>query len=945
MTYVCIVLFLMIGTLSAATISGKVTDSTTGDYLPGANVFLEGTNFGSATDRSGEFRIVEVEPGDYVLVADYIGYESFTQDIRVTISDDLNRVDFSLIASFINLDEVIVSSLRSGEAKALSQQKTSEKIVNVISNDQIEKFPDPNAAEALSRLPGVSVQKDHGEGRYVIIRGSAARLNSTQINGTTLPSPEADNRNVSLDVIPSDLLAGIEVSKALTPDMDGDAIGGSVNLISKTAFDFDKRIIKADVTGGYKALRGTTGQKATFTFADIFMDGKLGVLVGGSYNNDNRATDNIEMGWGDSYEFVTDEVDEWEVEEEDDGSLDSTAIYVLEETDGKVLQEMELNYYDVQRKRVGLSINFDYKLNKNSTFSLKYLNNNYKDLENKQRFKLSFDEPDEEEPGTGWSNANTTSGAALERELKHRTSESIINSLVFAGKHHFNVLDLDYSISQATASEVRTPSRNIVFESEGWDFTTDFGDYDYPTFATSGGDFNDPGEYEFKENEWKDGESTEDKDLTAALNIKMPYSFGNIVGSFKAGGKYKNKDKNSDKTNERIYEWDGDEDLTLEDLSNTLEGSEYLGDHYDHQMGIDPDLFNEFFDDNYESFESEPGLEANYYETWDANEVITAGYGMTTLKMGKITLLAGARYEATSTTYNGWKGDLALVEDGDAEMEPVSDSYDYSNFLPMVHFRYDLNQKTVIRTAFTQTMSRPDYITLVPYQKFDDGELEVGNPGLIPTTATNLDLMVEYYIGKLGIVSAGVYSKTLADYIYNRVIEPEDMFFGDEEVEEILEPVNGADATISGFELQWSQQLTFLPGILSGLGIYTNYTHTSSEANYYDRDPTAMPGQADNVGNVALSFEAGGFTARASMNFHGMYLEEVGGDEDEDVYYADNAQMDLSFTYDLKSGIKLYADVVNLNNSPLVYYEGSEETPLQREYYSQGFRMGAKFNF
>ena len=945
MTFIAIALFLAVSALSAATVSGVITDSRTGDYLPGANVMLEGTNFGSATDRSGEFRITGVPEGEYVLVANYIGYDKTSQAITVTFDSDLNRVDFELTASYIGLDEVIVSVLRTGEAKALSQQKSSDKIQNVISTEQIEKFPDPNAAEALSRLPGVSVQKDHGEGRYILIRGSAARLNSTQINGNTLPSPEDDNRNVSLDVIPSDLLAGIEVSKALTPDMDGDAIGGSVNLISKTAFDFDKRVSKADFTGGYKALRGGVGEKATFTFADIYMDGKLGVLIGGSYNNDNRATDNIEMEWGDAYETVTNIVDEFEVD--DDDITDTTWIYEVDEIeDVKVLNDMQMNYYDVRRQRVGMSANFDYKLNKNSTFSIKFLNNNFKDFEDKQRYRLRFDKSvDEEEPGTGWTDENTIVGARIERELKHRTSESIIQSVAFGGEHHFDALDLDYNLSHATASETRTPSRNIVFTGKGIDFTTDVSDYTYPTFSVDNGfDLNDASEYEFDEMEYKDGESTEDKDLTASLNIKMPYTFGNVVGSLKLGGKYKDKNKNSDKTNELIYEWDGDDDLTLEGMTNELDGSEFMDGNYDHQMGIDPDKFNEFWEDNGD-FESEPGLEANFYETWDANEVITAGYGMTTLKMGKISVVAGARLEMTSTTYNGWKGDLALVEDGDAEMEKVSDSYDYSNFLPMVHLRYDLNDKMVIRTAFTQTMSRPDYITLVPYQKFDDGELEIGNPGLIPTTATNLDLMVEYYIGKLGILSAGVYSKTLADYIYNRVVEPEDMLFGDEEVEEILEPVNGADATISGFEVQWSQQLTFLPGILSGLGIYTNYTHTTSEAQYFDRDPTTMPGQADNVGNVAVSFEAGGFTARASMNFHGMYLEEVGGDEDEDIYYADNTQTDLSFTYDLNSGIMLYADIVNLNNSPMIYYQGGEDFPIQREIYSQGFRMGAKFNF
>jgi len=944
MTFVCIVFFLAASCLSAATLSGTITDSQTGKFLPGANVMLEGTNYGSASDRTGEYRIVNVPPGEYVIKVNYIGYEPFSQDIGVTASGDLNRFNFSLVACDIGLEEVVISVLRSGQAKALSQQKSSEKIVNVISTEQIEKFPDPNAAEALSRLPGVSVQKDHGEGRYVIIRGTPANLSSTQLNGTNLPSPEDDNRNVSLDVIPSDLLAGIEVSKALTPDMDADAIGGSVNLISKTAFDFDKRIIKADFTGGYKPLRGSTGEKATFTFADTYMGGKLGVLIGGSYNNDNRGTDNVEMDWGDAYEFVTNNVDEFEVDEDD--ITDTTWIYEVEETDGKVLNELALAYYDVQRQRVGLSVALDYKLNDNSTFFVKFLNNNYKDVEAKQVLTLRLDKSvDEEEPGTGWSDPNTITGARIERELKDRTSVSTIQSIVLGGIHHFNAFDLDYSLSQASAAETREPSRNTVFTAKGFDFTTDISDVDYPTYAvTNGMDLNDPGEYEFDEMEFKDGEATEDKDLTAALNFKMPYTLGNIVGSFKAGAKLRDKAKSSDKTKELLYSWEGDDDLTMEGLTTSLDGANLLDGHYAHEMGIDNDKYNNFWEGN-SNFESEPGLEANYYETWDAKETITAGYGMTTLKMDKITLLAGARFEMTSNEYNGWTGDLAKVEDGEEEMVKASDAYDYTNFLPMMHLRYDVNEKLIIRTAFTQSISRPDYITLVPYQKFDDGELEKGNPGLIPTTATNFDLMVEYYIGKLGILSAGFYSKTLADYIYNKVDEPEGMMFGDEEVEEVIYAVNGDNATLSGFEVQWNQQLTFLPGMLSGLGLYTNYTYTTSEAIYYDREATTLPGQAKHVGNVAVSFEAGDFTARASMNFHGKFIEEIGGDVDEDVYYADNAQTDLSFTYDLNSGVVLYADIVNLNNSPLLFYQGDETKPIQRELYYQGYRVGAKFDF
>ena len=338
-------------------------------------------------------------------------------------------------------------------------------------------------------------------------------------------------------------------------------------------------------------------------------------------------------------------------------------------------------------------------------------------------------------------------------------------------------------------------------------------------------------------------------------------------------------------------------------------------------------------------------MEAIYYETWDATEDVTAFYGMTNIDFGQLSILAGARVEMTNTTYNSWEGDLALAEDDVSAMTVTSGSNEYTSVLPMIHVRYDMNDKTVIRAAFTQSLARPDYISLVPFISFDDGDMESGNPELDPTMATNLDVMVEYYVGTLGIISAGFFSKTLSDYIYNKVEEPDGLLYGDEEVEEWVYPVNGEDATLSGFEVQWQQQLTFLPGLLSGLGIYTNYTSITSEAKYLDRDATSLPGQAASVGNIGVSFVKGGFSGRVGANFHGKYIAEIGGDADEDIYYADNTEIDLSLAYNLGSNMNLYASVNNLTNTPVVYYVGDPEFPIQRELYSFGIRMGIKYSF
>lgn len=953
-TVLFLTVFCLVGVqfLSAGVITGRITDAATGDYLPGANVILAGTAYGTASGRAGEFRITNVPPGSYTFTVDYIGYEKYSTEVALAEDESIVH-DAALNVSYVTMDEIVVEGLRQGQAKALSQQKSSDRIMNIVSAEQIERFPDPNVAEALQRLPGVSVQKDHGEGRYVIIRGTAARLNTTFINGEAIPSPEDDNRNVSLDVIPSDLMSYIEVTKALTPDMDGDAIGGSVNLITKNAFDYDGQIIKFDVSGGYRNLRGDLGQKLTFTYGNQFMDGKLGLLFGASYNNSDMATDNLELEWADSYETVTDVVDEFEVDEDD--PTDTTFIYVVDEADGLVLDDMQQRLYDLRRQRIGFNLTLNYKPNDQSNFHFRFLNNTYTDEETRQMLRVRFGKSvDDEEAGSGYKSITNESGtvvrAPIYRELKARKSVSVIQSIAVGGDHHFSNFDLDYNFSTSFANELRDPSRDVVFKRKKFNLDYNIKDHKYPTFTvTNDKDFNDFSEFEFDEMEYKDGEKTLDEDITATFNISYPYSFGSSVGSFKFGGKYRGKTKESDKTNELLYEWDGEDDLMATDFEMETDGDDYMDENYVHSQGIDPDKFDDFWKDN-SDFESERGLEANYYETWDATEKVTAFYGMTTLNFGKMMLLAGARVEMTSTTYNGWEGDLEEAEDEGPEgvMKEIGGSKDYTNVLPMIHLRYNPDNRTVIRGAFTKSFARPDYIDLVPFKMFEDGELTTGNLELEPTVSTNLDLMVEYYVGSLGIISGGFFSKTLTDYIYYKLDKyDEETVEGFDEVEEWLRPVNGKDATLSGFEFSWQQQLTFLPGALNGLGIYLNYTSITSEAKYYDRESTTLPGQANNIYNFALSYEKSGFTGRLSVNFHGKYIDEVGDDEDEDIWYNSNTQIDFSAIYNLMSNIALYADLININNSPLEYYQGDPDNnlPIQRELYSFGARFGIKYDF
>ena len=243
----------------AGAIVGHVTATERGGAVAGALVTIEGLLVQATTDRQGAFRLTGVPAGSYKLIVTYIGRASERKDVTVEAGRAL-EVDIELPndIGYSETVQVTGDSIAEGQDSALNQQKTAVNITNVVSADQIGSFPDPNAAEALSRYRGVSISRDQGEGRYVLIRGTEARLNSIMIDGERIPAPEGDLRQIALDSVPADQLQTIEVSKAITADMDGDSIGGAVNLITKQATSRRQTLFSA--AGGYNGLQDDYGQ-------------------------------------------------------------------------------------------------------------------------------------------------------------------------------------------------------------------------------------------------------------------------------------------------------------------------------------------------------------------------------------------------------------------------------------------------------------------------------------------------------------------------------------------------------------------------------------------------------------------------------------------------------------------------------------------------------------
>ena len=945
----------------AGGINGKVTDAGSGDFLPGANVVLDGTNYGASSDRYGEFTISNVPDGNYTLTVTYVGYADYSDS--VTVGSDVVSRDIALSVDYVAMEAVNVTGLAQGQAKALSQQRSAGNIKNVVSRDQMEKFPDQNVADVLQRLPGIALESDHGEGRYVQIRGAEASLNTTTINGVKVPSPE-DVRKISLDIIPSYSLGSVEVTKAITPDMDGDAIGGHVNLITKNAFDYDGQFMEAKVAGGHRPLYGKSGSMGAFTYGNQFMDGKLGLIVSSSYEFNDMKTDNIELEWNDEYEFVSDVVDS----EEDE-------TYVVDEADGTIINDMQLKNYALSRERIGITTGLDYKLAENSKLYLNLITNTYTDKENRNRLRYRFDKSvDEETPGSGYTNVTSNSGTAnlarITRELKSRSSISKINSFSLGGDHALGNIKADWAFTQSYAEELRDPSLNAEFEAKDINMNYEFSDNNHPQITSftddegSAFDQHDLSAYELDAIELEgnyipnakspNGNLVSGDDQVIAFNLAMPLSLGGANGEIKAGAKLSSKKKKSDVSGAEVWEWDGDDDLIMQGFDMDIEGDEYMDGNYVHTHGMDVDKLRDHMSANLGSYNILPMYEDAILETWDATEDITAFYGMANMRMGKINFIGGARVEQTSTEYNSWAGAVEDAEDAELSLDESLSQFftaqkvskEYTDVLPMFHVRYAVNNRMMVRAAYTETIARADFASLVPFIATDGDDAEAGNPELESAHSQNIDLMLEYYPSGLGIFSFGYFSKAIDNYIYTAVLQDATIRDGAKVYDEVVMPVNGENATLSGWEMNFVKNLDFLPGPLSNLSLYFNYTSTTSEADYGDmREKSTFPGQAPATGNLSFAYETSKLTARFSQSIADQYIVEVGEDADEDIYYDPANRLDFSMSYNINSKLTLFADILNITNVPHVYFMGDASKPVEKEVYGATMKIGTSYRF
>lgn len=871
-------------------IHGRVTEAETGRPLDGARVQLQRSTRVAVTDVNGRYVLPRVPAGYDTLEVAYIGRQRQSSAVQVAPGQNV-EVDFALPVSAVVLQELQVLGVRAkNQAEALSRQQNAANIQNIVASDQMGRFPDASAPEAVQRLPGIAVERDQGEGRYIQIRGGSAQNTQVTFNGTEVPSPESEIRQVELDAVPVDILESIEVSKAITPDMDADAIGGSVNLVTKKAPD--QMLFSVEAAGGYAPIRDDFSGNGALTYGSRVADGKFGFLLSGSFSRRNFGSDDVEP--------------EFDIGDE---PLDDDALEVL-----------DLRHYSLWRERTGGTAALDYRLSPNSNLYVTGIFSQLADEEQRRRL------------------INGVADGELEFRHKNRLEKARTYNVTVGGDHLTGGgLGIDYRLTWSRSVQDTPYDNEIFFVQEDVAFEPDLGDPEHVQANPAPGTLD--GTYLF-DAVGRASSFTANTDKVAALNFTIPYGLGRqATGSFRFGAKYRQKDKYQDVTEEEFALADGADDIVLgQEAGSSFDSQDYLDGEYAYvpfstgsQEILDfPTRFGS-------TLEGETLLELGTND-YDIDERVIAVYGMSEINLTPdLMLLPGVRFEHTRFRGNGF------AFDPEAEtLTRQSGAKNYGRAFPSLHARYRITPQTNVRAAFTTAMSRPNFIDLVPFRLPDEEDITLGNPELDPTLARNFDLLFEHYDSRIGVLSAGVFYKRLTDPIF--------LFIEDNELGgETTQPRNGDQGDIYGVELAVQQQLRMLPSPFDGLGVYANYTYTKSETTLPGGREARLQGQTPHVFNTALSYERGPFSGQVSLNFHDDYILEYGGDEGtpeerlEDIYVGDHLQLDLSANVRVTQTTAAFFELVNLTNEPFRLYQGVEERLRQREFYRTWGRFGFRF--
>ena len=953
---------------SPGRINGAVTD-TSGAVLPGATVVLEEKGLRAVSDAQGQFSIPVIAPGIYTLKVSYVGFSTFETPVTVVAGQPSNVSAVLTVGS--DAESVIVTAERAhGEAEAINEEKIADNILNVLPSEVITSLPNANIADAVGRLPGVTLERDEGEGKYVQIRGTEPRLANLTIDGVEVPSPEGGVRQVKLDTIPADLIESVQINKTLQANMNGDAIGGSVNLVTKKAGD------RTNVTlfgaGGFTPIIDT---RKVYEFGVVAgrrfgVQKRLGLMLSGSYDFNGRGIDDVEPApWAPL-------------------CLDPSGNCVPNGQAGpKFIPDITSaasREYLYDRKRFGFGLSADYRLSDSTNVYVHGLFSNFND--HGHRFEYILNTNDGGIPGFSVPQFTTEIRspifrvASLSVGANHVFGASLVNWQLAVGRASMkNPIGGGESHTQfnyfppGTDPNVNLPTSNCQYLPSA---TTN--PY-YPQFSPACfSEAYNTADMKLNVIQASDHGQAAQLNLEGTVSYAKNYHIGSHTSTFETGFYIRNAHKFDDS-----YEVD----FTPNDVTaipatqfvTNFHNSNYYAGHYQYGPGISWEAVNAYLAANPNQFTSSTQIPNS--NNFDLVERVIAGYIMNSLDFSRFRVVAGVRFEGTQ--------DRTLSFDNNAGTLTIPGQGSYIDVLPSVSLRMRLDSKndSALRFVYARGLSRPDPVFLTTATNIDNSTtpptVTIGNPALKPEHANNIDVLYERYLTPLGSIQAGFFYKNLTDPIVTLLSGPGNLPQCPSSLTNgcyLSQAANSGGAHIAGFEIAFQQHLSYLPGLLSGLGISANYSYATSQATNVNPgfriDNPALLRQAPNTWNISPTYDRGRVSLRVGMAYNGanifsyFYATCLNGEPVNssgvcqtntntppnptpepfgvkgplgDVYLYSHFQVDAQGSVYLGKGLSFTASGLNLNNEVFGFYQGSPQFPIQREFYKPTYSFGLRW--
>lgn len=812
-------------------------------------------------------------------------------------------------AGAVDLDRVEVRPQLESQTRAVDLKRSSDAIEDAVSSDAMGVYPDKNVAESLQRLPGVSVTRDQGEGRFVVIRGLDANLNSVSVDGIAIGTPEDSSRAAPLDVIPSDSTERLRVVKSPTPDMPGDAIGGAILVESASAFDRDGRSLRGKIEASHQQLSGETSPKAAFNYSEVFAD-TFGVAVGVNYQKRTFESDNTEVEYG-TYE----------------GGAD----------DDLFATSLQRRKYEIERKRIGANLNLDWHPDEDNRYYLRTLYSQFDDAETRQRTIFDFGDEGITALGGNQYRVDDLAADSIQKRMRYRTKKENTFAASMGGENRLSGAVVDYKVGYTRTEERVNDEMEARFEYAGDDLSATIDQNSrVPRIALSDAGWMDNGNYDF-DRMVLSPKRVDDKEHSAQVNLR----FDGDNASYKFGllGRWRDRDVDSNERELRVGP-----DIALSDW--TTGTPEHRGGTLG--QGMSSDAMRRYwaqFGGQYSARPQDAGGNAlaSLEEDYTAREDIFASYAMGTWDIGALRVIGGVRVENTQFSATGNSVDVAS-NGRTYTVTPLTVSRSYSNVLPGLHLRYDAGDAWVLRAAANKTVSRPSFGDIAPRVGLSRGdeEVRIGNPQLDPYESKNIDLSLEKYIGTTGILSLGLFHKSIDGYIVNTV-STSDPAYPDFTVTRVI---NGNKATVKGAEFNWQQQLAFLPAGWDGLLVGASGTWLDTDFDPglagRERDDFMLPRASKHVYTAHVGYEKAGFSTRVAAVYRSEYLDTLGDSRAYDIYVAPNTQLDFSLDYKITANVSVYLEAQNLLDKPLELYQGTRARTLQMEEYGRTYALGLK---